>query len=442
MKHIHWSGILTAIIILFVAVSCSSESETSQSDINIIDLVGAVGKGKIVNISEVADNIKYVALETNENSLIGDRARVKIVNGRIYVLSMQSSFSFDIKVFDINGKYLFTFNRKGRGPEEYDLMSSVEIDNVTGGFIAFDLFSLSLNSTIQSGLFKEYDKDGNYIRSLKLPAIEPGRLESVNKLNENLYISSVGEKSFEQVKIHGVAFDSQSKIVFEIPMATVPDYLSNETIGRRVVLTDAKWEKKYLTWSPSIKIFKDVARLIYQYNDTIFTLDQKLNYYPSFVINYGNYRNTSPDIYRTPSKKSDYISIIYPTFVESNRFILMKLNLREYAHEPYDEHIKTKRNDVMTLRRTDCYGMFDKQTGQFILLNQPVKGKLGIREDINNGPLFFPTDISADDLASKVYSALQLIEHAEVYDVKGDLKELVSKLKDTDNPVVAIAKFK
>ncbi|PKP38343.1 MAG: hypothetical protein CVT97_01910 [Bacteroidetes bacterium HGW-Bacteroidetes-14] len=441
MKQIQWSVILTATLILFVAASCGSESETIQGDIKVIDLAGAVGKGKIVNISEVADDIKYVALETTDNSLIGQRARVQIKNDRIYVISSQY-FSFDIKVFDINGKYLFTFNRMGRGPEEYSQMSSIEIDNVTGGFIAFDTFSLSLNSTIESGLFKEYDKDGNYIKSHNLPVIKPGRLESVNKLNENLYISSVGEKSFEQVKIHGVAFDSQSKIVFEIPMATVPDYLSNETIGRRVVSRDAKWEKKYLTWSPSIKIFKDVARLIYEYNDTIFTLNQKLNYYPSFVINYGNYRNTSPDIYRTPSKKSDYISIIYPTFVESNRFILMKLNLREYAHEPYDEHIQTKRNDVLTLRRTDCYGMFDKQTGQFNLLNQPVKGKLGIREDINNGPLFFPTDISADDLASTVYSALQLIEHAEVYDVKGDLKELVSKLKDTDNPVVAIAKFK
>ena len=242
--------------------------------------------------------------------------------------------------------------------------------------------------------------------------------------------------------IHGIAYDTLSNVLFKIPMATVPDYLTNETIGRRVESRDAKWEKQYLTWSPLIKIFKDVARLIYKYNDTIFTLNQKLNYYPSFVINYGDYRNNSPDIYKTPITKNDYITIDYSTFVESNRFIMMKLYLRESAHEPYDEHIQTKRNDVMTLRRTDCYGMFDKQTGQFNLLNQPVKGKLGIREDINNGPLFFPTDISADDLASTVYSALQLIEHAEVYDVKGDLKELVSKLKDTDNPVVAIAKFK
>ena len=441
MKQIHWSGILTATLILFVAASCGSESETIQGDIKVIDLAGAVGKGKIVNISEVADDIKYVALETTENSLIGERARVQIVNGRIYVLSMQSSFSFDIKVFDINGKYLFTFNRKGRGPEEYSQMSSIEIDNVTGGFIAFDLFSILFNSTIESGLFKEYDKDGNYIRSLKLPAIEPGRLESVRKLNENLYISSVGEKSFDPVKIHGAAFDSQSNIVFEIPMASMPDYLPKETIGRRVITKDAEWEKQYHTWPPSIKIFKDVARFIYKHNDTIFTLNQKLNYYPSFVINYGNYRNIT-DILNIPRTKSDFITIDYSTFVESNRFILIKLNLREYAHEPYDEHIQTKRNDVMTLRRTDCYGMFDKQTGQFNLLNQPVKGKLGIREDINNGPLFFPTDISADDLASTVYSALQLIEHAEVYDVKGNLKELVSKLKDTDNPVVAIAKFK
>ena len=440
MKQIQWSGILTATLILFVAASCGSESETIQGDIKVIDLAGAVGKGKIVNISEVADDIKYVALETTDNSLIGQRARVQIKNDRIYVISSQY-LSFDIKVFDINGKYLFTFNRMGRGPEEYSLMSYVKIDNVTGGFMAFDIFSLKSNDTMTSLCVKEYDKDGKYIKSHNLPVIKPGRLESVNKLNENLYISSVGEKSFEPVLIHGIAYDSLSNVLFKIPMATVPDYLTNETIGRRVVSRDAKWEKQYLTWSPLIKIFKDVARLIYQYNDTIFTLNQSLNYYPSFVINYGKYRNTSTDIYNTPRTKSDFITIDYSTFVESNRFIMMELMLRDYAHEPYDEHIQSKKG-ILTLKRTQCYGLFDKQTGLFNLLNQPVKGKLGIREDINNGPLFFPKDISADDLASTVYSALQLIEHAEVYDVKGDLKEIVSKLKDTDNPVVAIAKFK
>jgi hypothetical protein len=442
MKQIHWSGILSAALIIFVAASCGTESETSQGDIQVIDLAAAVGGGKIVNISDVTDDIKYVALETTDSSLIGERARVQIVNGRIYVLSSQSLFSFDIKVFDINGKYLYTFNRVGRGPEEYSQMSGIEIDNVTGGFIAFDLFSLLFNSTIQSGSFKEYDKEGNYLKTINMPVIKHGRLESVKRLNRNLFISSLGPKSFDQVKIHGAAFNSQSNILFEIPLASMPDYVPKETIGRRVITKDAEWEKQYHTWSPLIKIFKDVARFIYKYNDTIFTLNQNLNYYPSFVINYGNYRNTSTDIYNTPRTKSDFITIDYSTFVESNRFIMMKLMLRDYAHEPYDEHIQTKRNDVMTLRRTDCYGMFDKQTGQFNLLNQPVKGKLGLREDINNGPLFFPTDISADDLASTVYSALQLIEHAEVYDVKGDLKELISKLKDNDNPVIAIAKFK
>ena len=211
MKQIHWSGILSAALIIFVVASCGTESETSQGDIQVIDLVGAVGKGKIVNISEVADDIKYVALETTDNSLIGQRARVQIINGRIYVISSQY-LSFDIKVFDINGKYLFTFNKMGRGPEEYSLMSYVKIDNVTGGFMAFDIFSLMSNYTMTSLCVKEYDKDGKYIKSYNLPVIKPGRLESINKLNENLYISSVGEKSFEPVLIHGIAYDTLSNV--------------------------------------------------------------------------------------------------------------------------------------------------------------------------------------------------------------------------------------
>ncbi|HCV15624.1 MAG TPA: hypothetical protein DF637_04755 [Rikenellaceae bacterium] len=421
-------------IALLTTNSCKTDVELQTGEIKVIDLAGAVGGGKIVNISEVADDIKYVALETTDSSLIGSKAVVQIVNGLIYVTSRGVNIR-DVKVFDLNGKYIFTFNKAGRGPKEYSPLSQFEIDPVTGGFNVYGLFP-------NEKALKEYNKDGDYIRTVKIPVIEIGSLEAPKKINHNCYISSVGKLCRENVKVHGVVFDSVSNILFEIPLSKAPDYMPKEFVqtmmGENGPVTG---DKAYNTWSPTVYIVKTEARLINSANDSIFTLDQNLNYYPSFIINYGGFINKSFDRKNITLTKGDHISLDPQYYIETTRLIILNFFMRDYAHEPYNEYVQAN-NRVITVPKANCYGIYDKQTGFFNLMNQSVKGKLGFREDIKNGPPFIPAHISKDDLASALFSAVQIIEHAEVYDVKGELKEIVSKLKDTDNPVVAIAKFK
>lgn len=437
---------LTFIVVVAIAlsatISCNPDTGLQTDEIKVIDLAGAVGRGKVVKISEVADEIKYVALETTDSSLIGMGAKVQIENGRIYVRSRYSNYT-DVKIFDMEGKYLFTFNRTGRGPEEYSPMSRIEIDPVTGGFMVFDIIAYITNPASSNWSFKEYDKEGNYLRKIDVPRIDPGTLQSVRRLDENIYVSTVGSESKEPVKIHGAAFDSLSNIVFEIPLAKMPEYLPKEVQNEYISIGEAprKDEKRYNTMPPSILMFKHLVRLVNPYNDTIFTLDKSLNYYPSFVINYGNYINTSPNREGISGSKGDHINIDPLSYVESERYIIMNFIMRDYAHEPYNEYIQA-RNRVITVPRVNSYAVYDKQTGFFNLMNQPVKGKLGFQEDIKNGPPFLPGHINAIGFATSIISAVQLIEHAEVYEVKDELKEIVSKLKDTDNPIVAIAKFR
>jgi hypothetical protein len=223
---------------------------------------------------------------------------------------------------------------------------------------------------------------------------------------------------------------------------TTPEYASNESYVESIRIgISTSDEKRYAAFPPTIRSFKDTVRFVNIYNDTIFTLDQNLNYFPSFVINYGNYVNTSPDRSGITHIKGKHINIDPLSYVESERYIIMNFIMRDYAHEPYNEYIQA-RNRVITVPRVNSYAVYDKQTGFFNLMNQPVKGKLGFQEDIKNGPPFLPGHINANDFATSIISAVQLIEHAEVYEVKDELREIVSKLKDTDNPVVAIAKFR
>ena len=112
----------TQIFVLISLTVCLCSCKNSKTgklvdnpDLKTIDVGKSIGKGRIVNISEIATDIKYVPLETNKSSLIGKGAVVFYENGRIYVRFLRTI----LQVFDSTGKYLFTFNKIVRGPQEY-----------------------------------------------------------------------------------------------------------------------------------------------------------------------------------------------------------------------------------------------------------------------------------------------------------------------------------
>jgi hypothetical protein len=53
-----------------------------------------------------------------------------------------------------------------------------------------------------------------------------------------------------------------------------------------------------------------------------------------------------------------------------------------------------------------------------------------------------PATISSDFSACALITASDIIDFAATNNVKGELKEIVKGLNDTDNPIVAIAKMK
>ena len=69
------------LIILFIIAitSCQNNSGNQPKDLRIIDVEGGVGKSRLVKLSEIAESIEYIPLETNTNNLVG-----KIHNNMIY----------------------------------------------------------------------------------------------------------------------------------------------------------------------------------------------------------------------------------------------------------------------------------------------------------------------------------------------------------------------
>jgi len=75
--------------------------------------------------------------------------------GNIFVADMSN---FRIQKFDKNGKYLLTFGRQGQGPGEFDLPTTVHIDDATGNILVQD----------QAYTVEIFAPDGKPVRSVRL----------------------------------------------------------------------------------------------------------------------------------------------------------------------------------------------------------------------------------------------------------------------------------
>jgi hypothetical protein len=102
----------------------------------------------------LADSLRYVALETNENILVSNVLKVVVYHNRLYI----HDSSRKIMVFSMEGKFLFEIDNLGLGPGEY---SSLQDFCVSDGRINL----LDLNGR---KLLRYNASDGSYVSTIPL----------------------------------------------------------------------------------------------------------------------------------------------------------------------------------------------------------------------------------------------------------------------------------
>jgi hypothetical protein len=165
---------ISVFLLVIIIYSCGREksNKTANSDSVIrIDLLSEP-ESKITKLSEIAENVEYIPLQTTDSSLIGPFI-LKIINreNRIYVRN--SGLEGEILCFDLVGKFLFKLHNKGRGPEEY--LSITDFD------VSSDNKTLVLLSDLnQKLLVYRISKTGfNFQRSISLKDPAPGRVSII-----------------------------------------------------------------------------------------------------------------------------------------------------------------------------------------------------------------------------------------------------------------------
>lgn len=419
-------GVFLISIIVFILISCNNSDIRSDGVCTILDVENTVGKGRIVNLSEIATSIRYIPLETSKNSVLGSPV-VLYEKGRIYIRT-----SGKTKVFDTLGKYLFTFDRRGRGPEEYSYASNPTIVGYNGDITITERKG-------DSTILKYYSRDGIFVKDIAVPNPNDNFLVNTVVLNPNLYIVHVSNSLLRpERKNIAILFDSLSNLIGFVPKPVVKmkrkkNDVRTIVLGNKTVNIDAGDISDYL------KISRDKINVYSSLGDTIYRFE-KGELKPEYALFYGKYKKENYVIPQNPHEiANDFINISNFIYFETDVFLLIELNLRGFAHEPYKGSPfifgnKSNRNTSLAL--------FNKETNEFTIMNQPVKGCPGFRDNLMSGPPFNPHYLSYDGHIATIFYPGTLISYASENTVSEEFKKMVAGLKETDNPVVAIAKLK
>jgi len=405
---------------LILLSACLSNKDSSKRDLRVIDVAGSVGGGRVVNLSEIASEIQYIPLETNDESILGlSFKRVQYENGILYYIQKHDL----IKIFDKEGRFLKVFNRKGRGPQEYEYFGRLIIDNIN------NRICITLHNKII-----EYNLDGQFVRSLyqsEKDDTEGCRFSYSLKLSDNLYVLTNELTTTISSGYSFVAIDSSSKVILRIKY---PDE-EKEFVVKKLA-------RQYAFADPYIFKFKDRVRIINGNSEFILGLNKDLQIDTSYILNYGKYNIRNTSLGMRPDNNIPYVSR-FSSVYESDNYLLMQFHMGSLAHKPREmQRGESSGEKGSTYKVPISCSMFNKKTGEFTFVDQPAFNQVGFIEDFEGGPAFWPLYTSEDGYMVSTITAMEFISFAETLKVSEKFKKIAANLKDSDNPVLVLVKLK
>jgi hypothetical protein len=404
------------LLIFFISnifASCgNNKSKVAEGEVNVIDVVPAMENPTTLKASDYFKSVKYIPLETTDNSLIDGGSNVNIIGDKIVVSSREQCLVFEKET----GKFITSVGRIGQGPEEYT-SGSCWTDELYGKIF----FLKNGNKDLVC-----YGTDGKFVS--KIPGI--GSVKSLVYIGENLFAGyyDSGSPMHKRNDIMLAFFDMAGdtvKTIFqtyndvEIDPSSINSITgligeSNEfgPAGLKTVLIiempDAEcvfeFNESHL-WRAGEKIFFKPV-----YNDTVFQIVDKI-IFPRLVFNFG-----APKKYNERFlKKAPYVSHI----LESKDIMLFR----------FPSYDAGKRSGMLN-------AVYNKQTGK-TTVNHYDKG---IEDDITHFLPLQPYTVSSSGEYIGLVSAIEITEWFEKNDPKSLPKE-IQQLKNMDfedNPVIVV----
>ena len=335
---------------------------------------------KEIYIQDIAD-VDYIPLETNDSILWRGREVLYLDDDYIVGANRNNGVYFH----DGKGKALNMFNKMGQGPKEYSDMYKVQYDKKSDEIYINDMFK-----------YYVYDKEGNFKRSFQ--GIEDklySRIEQFFILNEDELIQYNYNNHYTRV----------SRLTGE--------HLGDIKLGVADSTTTLRFKKNNMIFNTIVSHFtKDKEGYIITSfpSDTTYLLTSNLQLKPIGV--------------RIPPVSSQDVPVFLLPVKNTPRYYFMSTIKKEDSFP------------------TKAY-MMDKKTNQIYYLKDYFKNKdyIGLKVHLD---MFGPSVLAnlPNNVCVQSLNITKLCEAYEEGKLSGKLKDIAANLKEDDNPVLMIIKFR
>ncbi len=256
-----WTSFTSCKLILLVftlnILSCTEKSNLKNPLISNIYV--NLDKVEIIKYSSVYNDIRYVKLETTDSNLLGFVNKICVSDTRLYMLSPSPINT--ISVFEMDGRFLYQIKRIGKGPGEYTDLQDIQVNEF-----------IWLLDHYNKKLIK-YSLDGEFLNEI-LIKIWADRFEFLNKdtiifFSNNRYNEIQNKICNYQLLFMDVT--SQEIIDFSLPF-------------------NRNFEAIYVRDYSNFSIYNHLISFNHSYNDTIFSINNKMKVSPRYHINFGKYK--------------------------------------------------------------------------------------------------------------------------------------------------------
>jgi len=423
MKKI--SSFLLIAVLASAFTSCSgNKSKPESNGVKTISLPKAIGKERIVNLSEVAKSIRYVPLETNDSSLLGNVSRPILENGVFYVTVNKGFGQNEYRMFHIDGRFKGKLGTIGRAKGE---LPQIEV------------FSLSFDPKTKNPMLCsyskliEYDKDGNFINEVYAP-IEEGsnfRCFKIHKMGEN-YISLVIGMMADKFGI--ISFNSNKEIIAESPAGIITGKTVESKSGAKVAGNEESTTISVgnpmsnsvivVNRNPTLYPYKNGFRFVSDNGSEIYSIDEKLNTTIHYILDLGKYQLP---VKASQDDWSRSIIFVAGFTCETDNNLFLTYNFGQNEPNGYTPPLVS--------------ALYDIKNEELILLKRDDPEVRGLKNDLDNGVPFWPVHISNEGEMIMPLSAAKFIELSEKYN-SAEMKKVAATLTENSNPVMVIAKIK
>ncbi len=426
-------------LLLLLSLASGCRQKSGDGGLPVIDVAGSIGTYRQIPMSELISEVEYIPFETGPDFMIGgSNYDVITTASRIFVRSPRYCY-----VFTGEGKFISDIGRQGRGPGEYTSASGMSIDETNR--------TVYLNA---SDKILKYTWDGEFVSEFEKPMLDYAMINKPQRtafLRDNLFIGHIFNTS-GQVPENWIIFDDTGTVV--------------KTFLQSIKVEKADGFVTTILDSPRPQVVSEEAYVQEYLNDTLFLLNRNDELVPKFVFNLGRYAFPH-DVYLTPDNVFDTqnSSIVINNHVDAPMFViprkvLFSANIGEniqsacgvpqgFKYTTYIQGNEVAQDDTGTV-----LGIYDIRNGKTDLLDRdPVTRKWGLMNDLDGGLSFWPTYYN--------HSKNELVQVLETYEMKellteeyfaahpakdpeahARLRALVENLKETDNPVIVVAKLK